>query len=246
MFSGKTEELIRRLKRAQIANQKVEIYKPSIDIRYDDQDIVSHNDNRVLSTPVENSQHILLLHTDADVVAIDEAQFFDTEIGFVAEQLASKGVRVIIAGATPSAQPAPGGTYSPTPTPSPTGTAKPTPGPSQTATPGGTAAKVLTLKVYFKGDSAVLLAAAKTDLRILAKKAKAYGLASSITVIGRVKETNDKSYDLRLSRQRATNVANFLKTLGVKGTYKLVPAGISPENKPISRRVEVTIKWAAK
>jgi len=98
MFSGKTEELIRRLKRAQLANQKVEIYKPSIDIRYDSQDIVSHNDNRVLSTPVENSQHILLMHTDAEVVAIDEAQFFDSEITYVAEQLASKGVRVIIAG----------------------------------------------------------------------------------------------------------------------------------------------------
>ena len=152
-------------------------------------------------------------------------------------------VRVIVAGATIFNQPAPGGTYSPTPTPSSSGTAKPTPGPSQTATPGGTAPKVLTLKVYFKGDSAVLLAAAKTDLRILAKKAKAYGLASSITVIGRVKETNDKSYDLRLSRQRATNVANFLKTLGVKGTYKLVPAGISPENKPVSRRVDTTLVW---
>jgi thymidine kinase len=98
MFSGKTEELIRRLKRAQLANQKVEIYKPSIDIRYDSQDIVSHNDNRVLSTPVENSQHILLMHTDAEVVAIDEAQFFDLELVNVCNQLADSGVRVIVAG----------------------------------------------------------------------------------------------------------------------------------------------------
>lgn len=151
-------------------------------------------------------------------------------------------VRVIVAGASPSSQPAPGGVDLFTPTPSPTAT--PTPGASQTPTPQ--APKVLNLKVYFKGDSAVLTATAKADLRILAKKAKTYGLASLVNVIGRVKETNDKSYDIRLSRQRATNVTNYLKSLGVKGTYRLVAAGISPENKPVSRRVDVTITWSAK
>ena len=76
MFSGKTEELIRRLKRAQIANQNVEIFKPAFDKRYDEYDIVSHDDNRIRSTPVENSHNILLLSSDVDVVGIDEAQFF--------------------------------------------------------------------------------------------------------------------------------------------------------------------------
>ena len=80
MFSGKTEELIRRLKRVQIANLRVEIFKPTVDTRYDAQDIVSHNDNRIPSTPVENSQQILLLAQDVDVVGIDEAQFFDSEM----------------------------------------------------------------------------------------------------------------------------------------------------------------------
>lgn len=98
MFSGKTEELIRRLKRAQIANLKVEIFKPTIDTRYDDTDVVSHNDNRIKSTPVENSQQILLLAQDVDVVGIDEAQFFDTEMPNVAEKLAQQGIRVIVAG----------------------------------------------------------------------------------------------------------------------------------------------------
>ncbi len=98
MFSGKTEELIRRLKRAQIANLKVEIFKPSVDVRYDAQDIVSHNENRIPSTPVENSQEILLLAQDVDVVGIDEAQFFDNEMPQVAEIMASKGIRVIVAG----------------------------------------------------------------------------------------------------------------------------------------------------
>ncbi len=73
-----------------------------------------------------------------------------------------------------------------------------------------------------------------------------YGTASTITIIGRVKEKADKRYDIRLSKQRATNVSNFLKKLGVRGTYKTVAAGISPENKAISRRVEVTLKWVAK
>ena len=98
MFSGKTEELIRRLKRAQIANLRIEIYKPMVDVRYDATDIVSHNENRIPSTPVENSQQILLLAQDVDVVGIDEAQFFDAEMPAVAENLASQGIRVIVAG----------------------------------------------------------------------------------------------------------------------------------------------------
>lgn len=98
MFSGKTEELIRRLKRAQIANLRIEIFKPKIDIRYDEFDIVSHNESRIQSTPVENSQQILLLAQDVDVVGIDEAQFFDEEMPNVAEKLALRGIRVIVAG----------------------------------------------------------------------------------------------------------------------------------------------------
>ncbi|MBK7691754.1 MAG: thymidine kinase [Bacteroidetes bacterium] len=98
MFSGKTEELIRRLKRAQIANLRVEIFKPTVDVRYDEFDIVSHNENRISSTPVENSQQILLLTEGVDVIGIDEAQFFDNEMPQVAEILASKGLRVIVAG----------------------------------------------------------------------------------------------------------------------------------------------------
>lgn len=98
MFSGKTEELIRRLKRAQIANLKVEIFKPTTDTRYDENDIVSHNANRIVSTPVSNSQQILLLAQGVDVVGIDEAQFFDKEMPMVAETLASRGIRVIVAG----------------------------------------------------------------------------------------------------------------------------------------------------
>jgi len=98
MFSGKTEELIRRLKRVKIANLKVEIFKPAIDTRYDETNIVSHDTNSILSTPVESSQSILLLAEGVDVVGIDEAQFFDAEIGNVCEQLAVKGIRVIVAG----------------------------------------------------------------------------------------------------------------------------------------------------
>lgn len=98
MFSGKTEELIRRLKRAQIANLRIEIYKPKIDVRYDELDIVSHDASRIQSTPVENSQQILLLAQDVDVVGIDEAQFFDEEMPNVAEKLALRGIRVIVAG----------------------------------------------------------------------------------------------------------------------------------------------------
>ncbi|MCX8471506.1 MAG: thymidine kinase [Chitinophagaceae bacterium] len=98
MFSGKTEELIRRLRRAKIANLRVEIYKPVIDIRYALGEVVSHNDTRIPSTPVENSQNILLLAQNVDVVGIDEAQFFDAEMPNVAEQLAMRGIRVIVAG----------------------------------------------------------------------------------------------------------------------------------------------------
>jgi len=98
MFSGKTEELIRRLRRAQIANQRIEIFKPAIDTRYHEEDVVSHDENRIRSTPVSNSQNILLLAEDAEVIGIDEAQFFDAELPNVAEALAAKGVRVIVAG----------------------------------------------------------------------------------------------------------------------------------------------------
>ncbi len=98
MFSGKTEELIRRLKRAQIARQKVEIFKPEIDTRYDDKKVVSHDSNEILSTPVPSSSHILLMATDVDVIGIDEAQFFDDELPEVCNALANQGIRVIVAG----------------------------------------------------------------------------------------------------------------------------------------------------
>jgi len=98
MFSGKTEELIRRLNRAKIANQKIEIFKPSVDIRYDETAVVSHNQNSIHSTPVTSSLNILLMCGDANVIGIDEAQFFDNELVFVCEKLAEQGVRVIVAG----------------------------------------------------------------------------------------------------------------------------------------------------
>jgi thymidine kinase len=98
MFSGKTEELIRRLKRAQIAKLKVEIFKPATDIRYDEHAVVSHDLNSVQSTAVENSSAILFLNADTQVVGIDEAQFFDEELPDICNQLAAKGVRVIVAG----------------------------------------------------------------------------------------------------------------------------------------------------
>lgn len=98
MFSGKTEELIRRLKRAQIAKQRIEIFKPAVDTRYHEMEVVSHDESRIRSTPVTASQNILLLAEDAQVIAIDEAQFFDAELPNVAESLASKGIRVIVAG----------------------------------------------------------------------------------------------------------------------------------------------------
>ena len=98
MFSGKTEELIRRLRRAEMAGQTVEIFKPKIDVRYDEKEVVSHNYNRIPSTPVETSSEILLLGSTCDVVEIDEAQFFDHGIVEVANELANNGIRVVIAG----------------------------------------------------------------------------------------------------------------------------------------------------
>jgi len=98
MFSGKTEELIRRLKRAKIAKQRVEIFKPSIDVRYDEENVVSHDETAIKSTPVQTASQILLLAYDVDVVGIDEAQFFDNELAAVCNLLANDGVRVIVAG----------------------------------------------------------------------------------------------------------------------------------------------------
>ena len=98
MFSGKTEELIRRMKRAEFARQKVEIFKPALDTRYSEEEVVSHDSNHILSTPIESSASILLLATDVDVVGIDEAQFFDDELVTVCNELAKRGTRVIVAG----------------------------------------------------------------------------------------------------------------------------------------------------
>jgi thymidine kinase len=98
MFSGKTEELIRRLKRAQYANLKVEIFKPSIDLRYDETRIVSHDANSIKSTPINSSSNLLLISANVDIIGIDEAQFFDEGLPEVCETLAGKGIRVIVAG----------------------------------------------------------------------------------------------------------------------------------------------------
>jgi thymidine kinase len=98
MFSGKTEELIRRLKRAKIANRQVEIFKPAVDVRYDEVDVVSHDSNSIRSTPITHSENILLMSEGIEVVGIDEAQFMDMELPHVCEKLAKRGVRVIIAG----------------------------------------------------------------------------------------------------------------------------------------------------
>jgi thymidine kinase len=98
MFSGKTEELIRRLNRAKIARQNVEIFKPHIDVRYSEDEVVSHDSNSIRSTPVETSANILLLASNVDVVGIDEAQFFDAGLSDVCNELANQGIRVIIAG----------------------------------------------------------------------------------------------------------------------------------------------------
>jgi thymidine kinase len=98
MFSGKTEELIRRLRRAQFAGLKVEIFKPSLDTRYSETRVVSHDDKSILSTPVDNAAAIILLAGTVDVVGIDEAQFFDSSIVDVCNQLADNGIRIVIAG----------------------------------------------------------------------------------------------------------------------------------------------------
>ena len=98
MFSGKTEELIRRLNRARIANQKVEIFKPTVDTRYDEEDVVSHNANTVKSNPIQNASQILFYSEEFEVVGIDEAQFFDDELITVCNELANSGKRVIVAG----------------------------------------------------------------------------------------------------------------------------------------------------
>jgi thymidine kinase len=98
MFSGKTEELIRRLRRAKIARQRVEIFKPAIDTRYDKEAVVSHDETSIKSTPVQAASQIILLANDVDVVGIDEAQFFDDELSNVCNLLANDGIRVIVAG----------------------------------------------------------------------------------------------------------------------------------------------------
>ena len=98
MFSGKTEELLRRLRRANFAKQKIEIFKPAIDVRYSQEAVVSHDKNSIHSTPVEHSSNIMLLSSDVEVVGIDEAQFFDMGLVNVCQQLADQGVRVIVAG----------------------------------------------------------------------------------------------------------------------------------------------------
>ena len=98
MFSGKTEELIRRMKRAKFARQRVEIFKPAIDTRYSEEDVVSHDSHSIASTPIDSSASILLFTSEIDVVGIDEAQFFDDGLIDVCRQLANNGIRVIIAG----------------------------------------------------------------------------------------------------------------------------------------------------
>ncbi len=98
MFSGKTEELIRRLKRATIAMQAVEIFKPQIDVRYSEDEVISHDENSIRSTPVSTAGNILLLANDVDVVGVDEAQFFDMGLIEVCNTLANKGIRVVVAG----------------------------------------------------------------------------------------------------------------------------------------------------
>jgi len=98
MFSGKTEELIRRLKRAKFARQKVEIYKPAMETRYSEDEVVSHDENAIRSSPVDNSSNILLLSGNVDVIGIDEAQFFDKGLVEVVVKLANMGIRVIVAG----------------------------------------------------------------------------------------------------------------------------------------------------
>ena len=98
MFSGKTEELIRRLKRARIAMQKIEIFKPRLDTRYSEDEVISHDENAIISTPVSTAGNILLLANEVDVVGVDEAQFFDEGLVDVCNQLANRGIRVVVAG----------------------------------------------------------------------------------------------------------------------------------------------------
>jgi thymidine kinase len=98
MFSGKTEELIRRLRRAKFARQRVEIFKPSIDTRYSEEEVVSHDQNSIMSTPLDSSSSILLMSSDIDVIGIDEAQFFDEGLVNVCNELANRGIRIIVAG----------------------------------------------------------------------------------------------------------------------------------------------------
>ena len=98
MFSGKTEELIRRLRRAEFANQMVEIFKPCMDVRYSEEDVVSHDSNTIHSTPVDSSGNIMIMTSEVDVIGIDEAQFFDMGLVDVCRQLANRGIRVIVAG----------------------------------------------------------------------------------------------------------------------------------------------------
>jgi thymidine kinase len=98
MFSGKTEELLRRLRRAKFARQTTEIFKPALDTRYSDEEVVSHDKNTILSTPVEHSSNILLLSSDTEIIGIDEAQFFDMGLVDVCRELADQGIRVIVAG----------------------------------------------------------------------------------------------------------------------------------------------------
>jgi thymidine kinase len=98
MFSGKTEELIRRLRRAEYARMSTEIFKPSIDTRYSEEDVVSHDEKSIRSTPVESAQNILILASEVDVVGIDEAQFFDQGLVNVCNELANQGARVVVAG----------------------------------------------------------------------------------------------------------------------------------------------------
>ena len=98
MFSGKTEELIRRMRRARIAHQKAAIFKPAIDVRYSRDEVVSHDANSIPSTPIQSARELLLIHEEINVIGIDEAQFFDDDLPKVCEQLALKGVRVIVAG----------------------------------------------------------------------------------------------------------------------------------------------------
>ncbi len=98
MFSGKTEELIRRLNRARIAQQKVEVFKPAVDTRYDEEDVVSHDEKKTRSIPVQNASQILFYAEDFEVVGIDEAQFFGNELVSVCNELANNGKRVVISG----------------------------------------------------------------------------------------------------------------------------------------------------